>query len=216
VACLACLGRSWPRLGGAFLMTDGPRSSQSLEMDPEAGQTPDSVPKAERVDFRGVFQGQFNYVWNSLRRLGVPSRDLEDLTHDVFLQVHRQMHRYDRTRPIRPWLFGFAFRIASDYRRLVRHRVEILDPCAEGTDPIPTVVDRLVSVEALSIGYAALDALDIDRRAVFILHELDGCPIPEVASSLLIPLNTAYSRLRLAREQFKGIVHRLRARKGDR
>jgi RNA polymerase sigma-70 factor (ECF subfamily) len=168
------------------------------------------------LDFKQLFQSQLIYVWNSLRRLGIPSRDLEDLTHDVFLQVHRQLDRYDPTRPIRPWLFGFAFPIASDYRRLARHRLEVLGPSAESADPRPVVVDRLVDEEALSIGYAALDALDIDRRAVFVLHELDGCSMPEVASSLMIPLNTAYSRLRLAREQFKAIVHRLRARKGDR
>jgi len=195
----------------------GPRdSSQSWAMDPEVAQPPAANEQPEPLDFGHLFQSQFTYVWNSLRRLGVPSRDLEDLTHDVFLQVHRQLERYDRARPIRPWLFGFAFRLAADYRRLARNRVEILEPVPECPDPLPIVVDRLVNVEALSIGYAALDALDIDRRAVFVLHELDGCAMPEIATNLEIPLNTAYSRLRLAREQFKAIVHRLRARKGDR
>ena len=78
-------------------------------------------------DFRSIFDHEFSYVWTSLRRLGVPPRDLEDITHDVFVEVFRNLDRYDPTRPLRPWLFAFAFRFASDYRRLARHRVEVYE-----------------------------------------------------------------------------------------
>ena len=58
----------------------------------------------------------------------------------------------------------------------------------------------------------ALDVLDLDKRAVFVMHEIDGTPIPAVATALGIPVNTAYSRLRLAREAFTAQVKRLRLR----
>jgi RNA polymerase sigma-70 factor (ECF subfamily) len=158
---------------------------------------------------------EFGYVWRSLRRLGVPPRDLEDVTHDVFLRVYGQLDRYDPVRPARPWLFGFAFRVASDYRRLSRNHREVLDAEVEGTDPLPSAIDRLLEAESLSIGYAALECVDIDRRAVFILHELDGSSIPDIARALAIPSNTAYSRLRAAREEFNAAVRRLKLRGGD-
>ena len=57
----------------------------------------------------------------------------------------------------------------------------------------------------------ALDALDLDRRSVFVMHELDGQAVPEIARTLSIPLNTAYSRLRLARRDFVDAVKRARS-----
>ncbi|HEX2671205.1 MAG TPA: sigma-70 region 4 domain-containing protein [Polyangiaceae bacterium] len=48
------------------------------------------------------------------------------------------------------------------------------------------------------------------------MHEIDGCPIPEVADALGIPLNTAYSRLRLARQDFADGLRRERLRRGER
>jgi RNA polymerase sigma-70 factor (ECF subfamily) len=47
------------------------------------------------------------------------------------------------------------------------------------------------------------------------LHEIDGCAMPEIALALALPLNTAYSRLRLAREQFHAAVRRERLRRGE-
>jgi RNA polymerase sigma-70 factor (ECF subfamily) len=167
-----------------------------------------------RPDFRSLFDAEFDYVWHVLRRLGVRPCDLEDVTHDVFLAVYRHLQDYDPVRPLRPWLFGFAFRTASDYRKLGRHRRERLGEPAEEKDPAPSALDRAVAGELAGIAIDALDALELDRRAVFILHELDECPMPEIATALGIPLNTAYSRLRLARADLRAAVRRLRAR-GD-
>jgi RNA polymerase sigma-70 factor (ECF subfamily) len=47
--------------------------------------------------------------------------------------------------------------------------------------------------------HAALARLDIDQRAVVVMHDLNGIPVPEIASALDVPLNTVYSRLRLGR-----------------
>lgn|GEM_PF-3465459 len=71
-----------------------------------------------RPDLAAIFDEQFGYVWSTLRRLGVREAEIEDLSHDVFLRVHARLADCDPTRPIRPWPFGFAYRLASDYRRL--------------------------------------------------------------------------------------------------
>ena len=169
---------------------------------------------AETPDFRTLFNDQFSYVWNALRRLGVRDADLEDITHDVFLRVHRQLAAYDASRPIRPWLFAFAFRAASDHRRLARHRVELLDDSVHADDPAPSADARVAAGEDRAMILAALDAIDLPRRAVFILHEVDELTVPEVAATLEIPVNTAYSRLRLARDEFAAAMRRLSTRRG--
>jgi RNA polymerase sigma-70 factor, ECF subfamily len=151
-------------------------------------------------EFRELFENHYDYVWCSLRRLGVQQRDLEDLTHDVFLEVHAKLDRYDRARPMRPWLFAFALRFASDYRKLARHKTELrADIDEQRTDESPyEAVRERESAELLS---RALDALSLELRAVIVLYEIDEVPMKDIASALGIPLNTGYSRLRLAREQ---------------
>jgi RNA polymerase sigma-70 factor (ECF subfamily) len=168
--------------------------------------------EAARVppDFRDLFQTHFGYVWHTLRRLGVRTSDLEDVTHDVFLAVSRKLEQFDPNRPLRPWLFGFAFRIASDYRDLARHRLELVADAVEAQDAAPSALDGALQSEALLLARAALDGLELGRRAVFMLHVLDDCPMPEVARALGLPLNTAYSRLRLARADLAVAVRRMR------
>jgi len=173
----------------------------------------DSADPPPGAGFAEVFEAHFDYVWNSLRRLGVREGDLEDLTHDVFFAVHRRFDRFDTKRPLRPWLFGFALRRASDYRRLARNRFEVLESGNAPSDPVDSSADpleRALVGESLRIARAALEALELGRRAVFILHDLDEIAMPEVARELEIPLNTAYSRLRLARGELAATVRRLR------
>jgi RNA polymerase sigma-70 factor, ECF subfamily len=166
-------------------------------------------------DLAELFEREFDYVWFTLRRFGVPERDLEDVAHDVFLHVHRHLAEFDPTRPVRPWLCSFVYRAASDYRKLARHRVERLDGPFDATDPSPSPADRVAARQTLELAWTALEELDVDRRAVFVLHDVEGLPIPEVAEILGVPLNTAYSRLRLARDQFAKVLQRVRARRGD-
>ena len=171
---------------------------------------------AEMPSFSDIFARDLGYVWTSLRRLGVPTRDLEDLSHDVFFRVYERLPDYDRERPFRPWLFGFCFRVASDYRRRFANQREVLGAEVEPIDSAPSALDRLVLAEATSLAQRVLQSLELERRAVFVMHEVDGIPIPQVAEALGIPLNTAYSRLRLAREQFAETLRRERLRRGER
>jgi RNA polymerase sigma-70 factor (ECF subfamily) len=137
--------------------------------------------------------------------------DLQDVTHDLFLAVHRHLHEYDERKPVRPWLFAFAIRTATDYRRLARHRLDLV----EDMEKVSGLVDRgalpeerASAREQLDRVAQALDALSWDRRVLFVLHEIDGVSVPEAAALLGIPVNTAASRLRLAREDFAMAIRR--------
>jgi RNA polymerase sigma-70 factor (ECF subfamily) len=167
------------------------------------------------VTFRSVFDGEFDYVWTSLRRLGVRESDLEDVAQDVFVKVHRQFDDYDRSRPIRPWLFAFAARSASDWRRMARHRLEVLGHREEPAAKTPSADVALATAEDADLVLRALEYVDADRRDVFILYELDECPMKEIVRSIGIPLFTGYSRLRLARKEFAAAVRLLRRTRGE-
>jgi RNA polymerase sigma-70 factor, ECF subfamily len=182
-------------------------------MDPAAATQGRSVPLDVAVhapDLGAIFDDHFDYLWNTLRRLGVREADLEDLVHEVFIKVHARLFDYDRSRPVRPWLFGFALRVAADYRRLARHRIEVFGSSIEPVDPASPADVRIEAGEVRALVEAALDCVELDRRAVLLLHDVDEVPVPEIARELGIPLATAYSRLRLAREELTAAVHRLR------
>ncbi len=151
-------------------------------------------------NFSAVFDNEFAYVARSLRRLGVAERDSEDTAQEVFLVVHGLLEDFDPERPIRPWLFGICYRIALRYRDLARHKREVLGSSEpEKVDDAPDPERKLQQEEARALVARALDHLDVRVRAVFVMCEIDGFAVPEIARSLEIPLNTAYSRLRLGR-----------------
>ncbi|MBU0552820.1 RNA polymerase sigma factor [Myxococcota bacterium] len=169
-------------------------------------------PQAPELDLHEIYRAHFRHVWHTLRRLGVPARDLEDAAHDVFLIVHRRWADYDPSRPIKPWLTGIAWRVAADARKRAGFRREQLlgDDLisARACDgPLPDALTA--SRQARELVDRGLKALDMDKRVVFIMSEMDGHTGPEIAEALGVPLNTIYSRIRLARERFAAAVRRL-------
>jgi RNA polymerase sigma-70 factor (ECF subfamily) len=173
----------------------------------ETAGAPATAPRIDWGDARAIYETHVGYVWNSLRRLGISDADREDLCHEVFLIFFRGT-TFDPTRPLRPWLFGIAFRVASDHRRRARFRREVHAPVEETPSPHLPADEALLRKEARRLVENGLAALDLDQRAVFILHEIEGLPMPEIARTLDAPLNTLYSRLRLGRRKFEAAVQR--------
>ena len=171
-------------------------------------------PSAE--EFANLYHREFGYVWHTLRHLGVPERELPDVTHDVFIVIYNRLHLYDASRPLRPWLFGVAFRVTSDYLRLCRNARESVRDDIDPADASPGADDLMETCELQRLIGEALVALDLERRAVLVAHDFDGASGPAVADALGIPLKTMYYRLRTGREQFAAAVRRIQARQGER
>lgn len=170
----------------------------------------------DAVRFRTIFDEQFSYVWGALRRLGVRAEDAEDRTLEVFVAIHEKLATYDESLPIRPWLLGFAYRVASHARRAEGRRKEVFGVDHALPAPGAPPDELLIASEERAILAEALDTLDLERRAVLVMHDWLGEPIPDVARALGIPLNTAYSRLRLARVDVAQAVKAVTRRRGGR
>lgn len=163
-----------------------------------------------RPEFREIFDTQLYFVWNSLRRFGVADRDVEDVAHEVFVVVDRHLAEYDPARPLRPWIYAIAFRCASDYRRRAHRRHEILvDEHADASDARPAADEVLLRAEESNLARRALLAVPEDRRAVVVLHDFEEVSMSDVADALGIPVKTAYSRLRLGREELLAAARRM-------
>jgi len=174
-------------------------------------------PPGTSIDFETLFRQQFSYVFRTLRRLGVRPAEVDDLVQEVFTVVFRRLADYDPSRPIEPWLFGIAFRTASVHRRTLSRRiVEVFADSDDfrdddATGPEVAAADR----QARQLVLEGLEALDLDHRAVLILHDIEGQVVPKIAETLGVPVNTVYSRLRTGRAKFATRVRRLRRRQGE-
>ena len=154
-----------------------------------------------------AFQRELDYVYRTLRRLGTAPSEVDDLAQELFLALRRSWSEYDPERPLRPYLFGIAFRIASAHQR--KRSREVAFGIVEIDDTGPGPDDALQIKQARALVLAALERVPLPRRAVLVMHELDDVPVSEVASALSIPLFTAYSRLRKARKELAAAVRRL-------
>jgi RNA polymerase sigma-70 factor (ECF subfamily) len=152
-------------------------------------------------EFKSLFDAEFAYVCRSLQRLGVRHGDVLDVAQELFVTVHQRFDDFDRARAVRPWLFSFSLKFASNYRRLARNKAVEIDTDSLGAQPL--------NIEARDLVLRALVDLDFDRRIVLVMHDLEGFAAPEIADITMTPLNTVYSRLRLARVDFRAAVARL-------
>jgi RNA polymerase sigma-70 factor (ECF subfamily) len=162
-------------------------------------------------EFEAAYRAHFAFAWRSLRRLGIPERDLPDATQEVFLVVHKKLPEFDAQSRLSTWVYAICLRVASDRRRRASNRYEVL---AEGSEALgdASSADSSELGERRALLEQALDALSLEQRAVFTLFELEGMTGEEIAALLEIPAPTVHSRLRLARLAFRRCVERARAR----
>jgi RNA polymerase sigma-70 factor (ECF subfamily) len=171
-----------------------------------------SDPSGDRLS--ELFAAHGDLVWRTLARLGVPRPEVDDLVQEVFLVAQRKLPHYDEQGHERAWLVAICRRVAADARKAGRRRTarEAEPPPGFGgrepIDPERAAAQR----EAAAFVQNFLDGLDPDRRAVFVLCDLEGLSAPEASAALGIKLNTVYSRLRVAREKLEATVRRHQAR----
>ncbi len=153
--------------------------------------------------FADVFRSHAASTWRCLRRLGVTAADADDVCQEVFLVVHKKLSEYDGRAPLRAWIYGIAVRKASDYRRLARNRYETLAqaPGDERAAGAPGPEQSLEHRRDLELLDRAINELDGDKRNAFVLYEVEGLTLSEVAAAVSCPLQTLYSRLNAARRQ---------------
>ncbi len=158
---------------------------------------------------REMVTEHFDAVWRLLRRLGAPASSVDDAAQQVFIVAARKIDEIESGGE-RRYLQGIAYRVASEQRRATSRRREegpIEDTASES--PLPDeLVDRKRAREMLD---RVLDAMPFELRGVFVLFELDGLTVREIAELLDLPLGTASSRLRRAREDFHSRVSEVRS-----
>ncbi len=172
---------------------------------------------AELPPFHVIYRQYFRFIWVTARNLGVGPEAVDDVVQEIFVVVHKRLGTLRNPEALRDWIYGIVRRAASSHRRAqgVRKRENTTyDVGSEGeTDsPEPTPFERVERNADLQLLALLLAQLEEPKREVFALVELDELTVPEAADVLQIPLNTAYSRLRSARQAFEAALARHEAR----
>jgi RNA polymerase sigma-70 factor (ECF subfamily) len=177
------------------------------------------APAAARADgtFEELYDEHVAFVWRSVRRLGVADDAAEDVVQGVFLVVHRRWADFHANSTVRTWLFAIVLNVVRDHRRTLRRKKAHRLPANDAGDPdsLPdlktaTPYEMLARAEAARIIDRLLQELDEDKRAVFILSELEQMTAPEIAQATGLPARAVYSRVRAARTDFERAAARLR------
>lgn len=173
----------------------------------------DGDARRESLRLEEIYESCFDFVWRSARRMGVAEAAVDDVVQEVFLVAHRRLADFEGRSSVKTWLFSILLRVVSDYRRTLRRKGG-LAPLPEGlcADEAECPAGRAEHREAVRVLHALLATLDDDKRAVFVLAELEQLTAPEIADALGVNLNTVYSRLRAARRDFEKALERHRAR----
>jgi RNA polymerase sigma-70 factor (ECF subfamily) len=164
-------------------------------------------------DVREVFALHGGFVWRTLQRMGVRDADLEDLVQEVFMVVHRQLAGFGARSRMTTWLYGISARVASTHRRRAWVRREL--PTGEENEELSSSAgpeEALGLAEERTKLAEVMDLMDIQKRSLFVMFELDEISCDEIATLLGVPVGTVHSRLHAARREFNEALKRWHAR----
>lgn len=177
----------------------------------EHQRSPSDLVRARR--FATIFDTEHDTVWRTLRRFGVADASVDDATQRVFLVAARRLDEI-RVGDERRFLYGVAMRVASEVRRRdpARHFSSDDELLEALPDDARDAEDLLIEHAARAALDKTLDDMPEDLRQVFVLVELEGIAVSDLALLFGVPAGTAASRLRRAREAFAQSARRVRAR----
>jgi RNA polymerase sigma-70 factor (ECF subfamily) len=162
-------------------------------------------------EFEKVYDQYFAFVWSSVRRLGIEPDAVDDVVQEVFIVIHAKLHTLEKPESLRSWIYGIVRRTVSSHRRAShKHRDETSLPPETSTVAArqPNPLELTEQGSQIELLFRLLAGLSEAKREVFILAEIEEMTVPEIALALEIPINTAYSRLRHARQEFEAALSR--------
>ncbi len=180
-----------------------------------AGTALRDIPDRDEA-FRAAVGPLISVAVRVLRRLGVREHklELEDALQAVLVSVDRRFDELREPNELRAYLCTACVSVARDVGRRRKRDAACrgdTDDVDAAPSSIPSPEDALGHKEELAVLQRLIDALDDERREVFVLYEIEGLTGQEIAKHLGIPMGTVSSRLRRAREDFVAMVARLRA-----
>jgi RNA polymerase sigma-70 factor (ECF subfamily) len=194
------------------------RARAATQQDAPARLPSGRAEDGARPSFDAVYDSCIDFVWRGVHRLGVDEASVDDVIQEVFFVVHRKLPEFTGRSSTRTWIFSILLHVVRHHRRTWCRKEaarspdaadrldDLADPRSRGPLEAAETADSVRLLDRL------LRSLDDDKREVFVLAHLEQMTAPEIAEILGENLNTVYSRLRAARDEFEQALERHRAR----
>jgi RNA polymerase sigma-70 factor (ECF subfamily) len=166
-----------------------------------------SQEATSRLSIDSLVAQHYGFIWRVLRGLGLSRADAEDATQQVFMIAARKLDDIDPDHS-RSFVYGTALRVANNARRGLRRRREVLGgETSDEPEPECRGPEKMAElVQARQLLAKVLGQLDENHRRVIVLAEIEQLAVPEIAALEGLPVGTAASRLRVAREKFRALL----------
>ncbi len=121
----------------------------------------------------------------------------EDVTQDTFIKFYKTLRKFDKKRPIKPWLYKIATNLCLDFIRKNKKNVG-LSWDIESTDE--SSLDRILRLERKRVVKDALEALPTIYKLPIMSHYFRNLSYKEISKALKLPLNTVRTRIKRGKE----------------
>jgi RNA polymerase sigma-70 factor (ECF subfamily) len=167
-----------------------------------------AVTKDDMSGFDTLYQQHYRRVYSICLRMTGNTGEAEDLTQDVFLQLHRKLKSFRGESAFTTWLHRLTvnqvlmhFRKRSVRSELTTEDGEMPDSAEPGTErpeamPIVERIALETAIKQLPPGY----------RSVFVLHDVEGYEHEEIAKILGCNVGTSKSQLHKARMKLRRLI----------
>jgi len=166
-----------------------------------------SAMKGDRQAFRKLYEAHVGAVLVQVARLVGPGSPAEDVTQEVFIEVYKALPTFKGDARFSTWLYRVTRNVAISYlRKRGSEAVDLASYRALAEAVHQPDLDARRQVGAL---WAALKELPFEAREAFVLFEIEGMPLNEIAALTSEPLHTVASRIRRTRERLRSLLERM-------
>jgi RNA polymerase sigma-70 factor (ECF subfamily) len=143
------------------------------------------------------------YVLRLLPRLGIAQSDVEDVSQEVLLAVHRNLPGFEGRSSLRTWVYAICLRVSRNHRdrAYVRRERPHAEPALGSVTPAAErALDEQRLLDQLD---AALSALTVEQREAFVLQAIEDLDVKEIAAAQGVSKFTVYTRLYAAQRKLR-------------
>ena len=131
----------------------------------------------------------------------------DDLVQDVFIEVFKSIRRFEGKSAFTTWLYRLTVHVAMKARRKhTRSRLDIVEEVPDQADDRPTPDAVSLSAERQERVEALLEKLSPKKRAVLVMHDLQGVEAQKIAEVLETNILTVRTRLFYARRELEALA----------
>lgn len=162
--------------------------------------------------FRRLYDRHFDFVARCVGRVMGPGPELEDVVQEVFVQVFRSLDSYRHESAFTTWLYRVAYNVTVSHLRKKPHTVELsaYRPLREPA----SAWGKLEARDMCRVLYAALENVNPDHREAFLLYEVEGMKLREIAEMTDESINTIAARVRRTREKMHSVLEQATTESG--